>query len=221
MFCSQTYHCIKECPIAHEYVQTGKAVVINNRIHLPNGQPIPANIMGINLQAKIDAWIAGTVAAVPTHPSDSTFSRKPPPHATHSFEIIGKITYGESIRQAHIVEVQDVDDEQEDDDEDDDLFEVYATERRKCDTKASQLPELSWAKETEELTAPIIPTTTSSNEVSPSPAALTMAPSSANQDRTPQNLAGPTSLIPNTTPTSDPVVPSHCGHFRMLSMFSC
>ncbi|KAF8264868.1 hypothetical protein EI94DRAFT_1865800 [Lactarius quietus] len=50
VFCSQTDHRIKECPTAREYIMTGKAVVINNRIHLPNGQgpllrhlPIPPN----------------------------------------------------------------------------------------------------------------------------------------------------------------------------------
>lgn len=200
MFCSQTNHRIKDCPIAHEYVRTGKAVVINNRIHLSNGQPIPTNIMGVNLQAKIDTWNAGTVTTTPTHPTDSTFPRESPPHATHSFEIV----YNEPIRQAHIVEIQDVEEESEDDDEEDiDLFGVYATERKKRNAKASQLSELTRVEEIEEL---ITPATATPNEVSSSPIIPIEVPSSTN--KTQQNLAGPTSLIPDSLTTNNPFIPS-------------
>jgi hypothetical protein len=154
MFCSQTTHRIRECPIAHEYVRTGRAVIINNRIHLPNGQPIPSNVAGWNLQAKIDACIAGTTATAPTQPqaSDSAPTRDSLPHSAHSLEIVREVVYGESVRQAHIVEVQDV----EEDDEDTDLFEVYATERRKRNKKALQLPEFARPEESEEL-VPALP----------------------------------------------------------------
>ncbi|KAF8262850.1 hypothetical protein EI94DRAFT_1808196 [Lactarius quietus] len=80
VFCSQTNHRIKECPTAWEYIMTGKAVVIEN-CDSPN-------TAGRNLQAKLDAWIAGTVATAPTHPSEPVYPRDPPPHATHCFEII-------------------------------------------------------------------------------------------------------------------------------------
>ena len=149
MFCSQTNHLIKECPIAHEYVRTGRAVVINNRMHLPNGQPIPPNVTGVNLQAKIDVCLAGSATVTPTQPQTSdptsTPARDPPPHAAHCFEIVRQVVYGESVKQAHIVEVQDI----EEDEEDLDLFEVYAAERRKRNAKASQLPELARPEEIE------------------------------------------------------------------------
>ena len=60
--------------MAQEYIQSGKVVVINNWIHLPNGQPIRNNIFGRNLQAKIDAWISGTIVATSTHRPEASFT---------------------------------------------------------------------------------------------------------------------------------------------------
>ena len=197
IFCSQTNHRIKECPIAQEYIRSGKAVVIENRIHLPNGQPIPTNITGRNLQARIDTWIAGTVAAAPTHPSEPSFTREPPPHAAHCFEIVEDGSCGPPVQQAHIVEIQDNgsewdDDDNDDDDDDDevsDLFEVYATERRKRDAKVSQLPEFSQAKVSKEHEGPIIPPITVS-------------------DSMPSNKLPLASALPNVTSSSEDKTPS-------------
>ena len=124
IFCSQLNHLVKNCPIALEYVRSGRAVYINRRIHLPNGLPIPDDIPGSNLQARIDNW-AATQAASGTA---STFTHKAPPHAVHSLKVMK--SYGLPVRQAHIVEVLDSDSIGEEE-EDNDIFEVYTTERRK------------------------------------------------------------------------------------------
>ena len=207
MFCSQTNHCIKECPLAHEYIRTGKAIIINNQIHLPNGQPIPANIMGINLQAKIDAWLAGTAATAPTHPSDASFVRNPPPHTTHCFEIVTEGLYDQPVQQAHIVEIPTVESESKDEDDKDnfDLFEVYATERKKRNTKTSQLPELAQVEES------ITPTAASPNHMQSSKTPHTITPpdtSSSSKDKDTQNvnpsITPTTATCTNDTPSSAP-----------------
>ena len=197
MFCSQFEHRIKECPIAHEYCRTGKAVVIGNQIHLPNGQPIPPNIIGRNLQEKIDAWIAGTVASAPTQPSEPTFVRETPPHATHSFEIVTDKSYGQPVQRAHIAEVLDSASEDEweqsGDDEDPDIFEVYATERRKRAAKASQLTEFTLPKEPDESAAPTTATTdkTSTRQTPPKPASSSLTSGPSNKTNTVQSSPPP------------------------------
>jgi hypothetical protein len=140
-----------------EYIQSKKAMIVGNCMHLPNGQPIPFNSVGRNLKEKIDAWLAGSVAAVPPHPSDPAFNHDPPPHGTHCFEIVTKESYGQPVQEAHVVEVPTVEAENEldnEDDEDTDLFEVFAAEHRKRNTKVIQLPELAQAEEPEELITP-------------------------------------------------------------------
>ena len=218
MFCSHTDHRIKECPLAHEYVRTGKAVVVGNRIHLPNGQAIPSTLAGRNLQAKIDTWIAETVATAPTHPPDTSFSRDPPPHATHCFEIVKGGTHRPPVLQAHIVEIQDDDDELKGENDDDDLFEVYATERKKRNVKASQLPELTQPAYSEELVAPA--NTSSSGTSASKPPPITSFPDSpSSKGKTPLNATSsdaPAPAIPiGDLPTSS--TPRVAPQYRYLS----
>jgi len=40
-FCHGQGHRIRSCPIASEYLASGRTSVIEGRIHLPNGQPVP------------------------------------------------------------------------------------------------------------------------------------------------------------------------------------
>jgi hypothetical protein len=190
MFCSQTNHRIKDCPIAQDYIRTGRAVVINNRIHLHNGQPIPLTSVGRNLQEKIDAWLAGSSAAVPPHPSDPAYLRDNPPHATHCFEIISNSSYGLPVQEAHIVEVLPSEEEGSDN-EDADLFEVFATERKKRNTKVTQLPE--FAQEAEEVITPAA-ASTSTNQ---SPPAIIPEATPPSNDKPSQN----------TSPASAPAPP--------------
>ncbi len=191
-FCSKTEHRIRECPIAQEYVRTGRAVIVNDRIHLPNGQPIPSDTPGRNLQLKINSWIAGAMADAARN---SPFTRDSPPHATaSSFEIVGESTYGPPVQQAHIVEVPTTDNEPNDDNVEEvipssDLFDVYATEKKKRDAKASKLPEFAQASEST-TPAAASPSKASSSKTSPSTTSAGKAPAST-----------PTSTTANTPPS--------------------
>ena len=59
-FCCMPGHRIRGCPAAEEYVETGRVKIVNNRLHLPTGQPIPNYYgrRGLGLQASVDAWLA-------------------------------------------------------------------------------------------------------------------------------------------------------------------
>ncbi len=121
---------------------------------------------------------------------NSPFTRDSPPHATvSSFEIVGESTYGPPVQQAHIVEVPTTDNEPNDDNVEEvipnsDLFDVYATEKKKRDVKASKLPEFTQASES------TAPAAASSSKTSPSTTSSGKAPASA-----------PTSTTTNTPPS--------------------
>jgi len=135
-------------------------MVINNCIHLPNGQSISGNNSGSNLQTRIDAWLSSATAAPPNMTSASTFTCDTPPHTTLSFITVGLSTYGQAIQQAHIIEVTSTNGENEDENMQDDsldFFRVYTTEKKKRDAKASKLPKLTHAKK------PNMPATASQN----------------------------------------------------------
>jgi hypothetical protein len=57
-FCAQPGHRIRQCPTVREYIHAGRAVIKDDRIHLPVGQPIPSDDTGRGLQSAIDAWLA-------------------------------------------------------------------------------------------------------------------------------------------------------------------
>jgi len=188
-FCSKTEHRIQECLIAQEYVRTGQAVIVNDCIHLPNGQPIPSDTLGRNLQLKINSWIAGAMADAARN---SPFTHNSPPHATaSSFEIVGESTYGPPVQQAHIVKVPTTNNEPNDNNVEEvipnsDLFDVYATEKKKRDAKASKLPEFAQASES------TTPAAASLSKTSPSTTSSGKAPAS----------------IPTSTMTNAPPSPS-------------
>ena len=64
-FCALIGHRIRECKTAEEYVRSGRATVIGNRIHLPNGQPVPNDGTGRGIKASIDTWLASQSAPAP------------------------------------------------------------------------------------------------------------------------------------------------------------
>ena len=209
IFCSQPNHRIRECSLAQEYVQSKKAIIINDRMHFANGQPITPDNPGRNLQAKIDAWLAGSTTAVPPHTSDPTFKRDPPPHATHCFEIVSESSFGQPVPQAHIEEVSPIEEtiqRGDDGDEDVDLFEVFATERKKRNAKVTQLPELTPAKvseKPEELTTSVTTSPNSTHTVKPSSntAKDIPSPSTPHVDSSPTFVNDP---LPSSTSRAAP-----------------
>ena len=221
IFCSQSNHLIHKCTLVQEYIQSKKAMIVSNWLHLPNGQPIPSNITGCNLKERINAWLTGPMAAAPPHPSDSNFTRDAPPHAAaHCIEIIPASSYGQPVPQAHIDEVSLAEEEELDDegDEDMDLFEVFATEQKKQNAKATQLPELTPAEIPEQpkeltpsaaATSDSTHTTKHSSKHPPSDAKNVSSPSKPSAD-----IPSPLTLTNEPLPSSTSCAPPQ---YRYLS----
>ncbi|KAI9440219.1 hypothetical protein F5148DRAFT_1351104 [Russula earlei] len=71
-FCAQPGHGVRWCTIAEEYCYTGRIVIINSRLHLPNRQPIPISSNGRGLKDAVDAWLAANNAQVFSYPATPT-----------------------------------------------------------------------------------------------------------------------------------------------------
>ena len=137
-FCRAEGHRLRSCTTANEYIQSGRASWINERIHLPNGQPVPFDGTRRGLKASIDAWLTSQTAAAPT-PAQATavLTRDPPPHFGLPNASTSRI---EEVVESHILQVREAACPNEEEFSHD-IFEVFATEKKRGDkTKA---PELS------------------------------------------------------------------------------
>ena len=87
-FCSYLGHRIYSCSVAEEYVDTGRVKVINRRLYLPTGHPIPNDGRGLGLKAGVDAWLAANKQYSSTSTA-TTVQYDPPPHtASLSSEVL-------------------------------------------------------------------------------------------------------------------------------------
>ena len=64
-FCTQEGHRVRQCSAAKEYVASGRAIIQNDRIHLPNGQPVPNDASGRGIKGNIDNWLAAQFPSQP------------------------------------------------------------------------------------------------------------------------------------------------------------
>jgi len=71
VFCRTENHQVCDCALASEYVKSGRASIVNDHIHLLNGQPVPFDGSRRGLKASIDTWlntqIAPTAAPAQSH----------------------------------------------------------------------------------------------------------------------------------------------------------
>ena len=137
-FCRAEGHRLRSCASANEYLQTGRASWINNRLHLPNGQPVPFDGMRRRLKASIDAWLtAQSSAALPPAQTQAISACNLPPHLD-SCNASARI---EEVIESHILQVQEV---ATPDEEvfSQDIFEVFAAEKMKRPGKASEFSAL-------------------------------------------------------------------------------
>ena len=74
-FCLQPDHRIRMCLVANEYVCTGRAKVVGDKLCLPNNQRIPNDGSGRGIKASIDAWLTSQATAQTTAQAVSV----PPP----------------------------------------------------------------------------------------------------------------------------------------------
>ena len=194
-FCQNPGHRVRRCPIAEEYFDAGRISIINERIYLPNGQPVPNDGLNRGLRHSIDAWLARQSSSN-TSPS---FTRDSPPHKTFAIQTCG--TYPPLVAKAHIVEIADAESEDSgSDDEEDglDIFGVFATERKKKLAKAAKLPELA------------SPRKTRSSDSSPSTSKTT--PTASLTPASTPTLAPPSVSAPKSVPSSSStstVLPTH------------
>jgi len=56
-FCLQPDHHIRLCPIAMDYVYSGHATIVEDKICLPNRQRVPNDRSGRGIKASIDRWL--------------------------------------------------------------------------------------------------------------------------------------------------------------------
>ena len=140
-FCHGQGHRICECPTGNEYVLSGRATIINNRLHLPNGQPIPFDGSRRGLKASINSWLAAQSTIAPTGAQTHVvFVRDAPPHLDLCNASTSRI---EEVAKSHILQVREVVLAVEDEDPAEflhNIFEVFAAEKKK--DKASKAPEL-------------------------------------------------------------------------------
>ena len=88
-FCTQPNHGIRKCPIAMEYVRMDCTKVINDRLHLPNGQRIPNDGSNRGLKHGINTWFASGSSPAPTSTTSSNaipLQHEPPSQLALSFE---------------------------------------------------------------------------------------------------------------------------------------
>jgi hypothetical protein len=110
----QKGHHLHECPAAEEYVNTGRAIVCNNWIHLPNGQLVPNDGTGRGIKASIDNWLT----------------------AQYSSQAAAPTSQIEEVVETHILQVAEFSspppaNELEDEAMDSDIFEVYTMQKKK------------------------------------------------------------------------------------------
>ncbi|KAI9437811.1 hypothetical protein BJY52DRAFT_1196292 [Lactarius psammicola] len=151
---------------AEEYVDTGRVKIVNNRLFLPTGQPIPNDGHGLGLQASIDAWLSANVQSS-SDTATPTLQRDAPPHTTsYSFEIVPEPVVSTG---AYITE--EVDSDTGDSDKNYttdfyDMYEVFSTKKK--DSR------------------PFKPATTPTNPPSPPPAPVAPSATSTSTSRVPQ-----------------------------------
>jgi len=138
-FCRAEGHRVRSCALASEYVKSGRATYVNDRIHLPNSQPVPFDGTRQGLKGSINTWLA-TQSTPPPAPAQihTVYTRDPPPHFNAHSPSTSRI---EEVAESHIIQVADAVSPVEDEDQDfsNDIFEVFAAERK----KTGKAPELS------------------------------------------------------------------------------
>jgi hypothetical protein len=152
---------VRSCAIANEYLQSGRASVVDDRIHLPNGQPVPFDGSRRGLKANIDAWIAAQPVAAPAQAqSHAVFTPHYDSRNTSSSRI-------EEVIESHILQVREAAAPADSEDEfSHDIFEVFATEKKKRGNKPGKASELSAPPPTTQT-----PSATTATSAIPTPAA--------------------------------------------------
>lgn len=87
-FCGHLGHRIHACPGAEEYINSSHIQIINRRLYLPTGKPIPYDGRGLGLKASVDTWLAANQQFSSSGASTALQRDRPPHQASFSFEVI-------------------------------------------------------------------------------------------------------------------------------------
>jgi len=146
-FCTLLGHRLRECPTIREYLASGKALVINDRLYLANGQAIPNDGTGRGLKSSIDSWLAAQSASSTPPQTTSNSTRDTPPHiALNSSPRNNSSAHIEEVTETHMYQVSEtvsLESDNESDEVANDIFQVFATEKKKREANAAKLPELT------------------------------------------------------------------------------
>jgi hypothetical protein len=130
-FCLQPDHHIYLCPIAMDYVFFGRAIVVEDKICLSNGQHIHNNRSGQGIKVSIDRWLTSQNPPPP-----------PPKQHTTPPAYIREVAETNILQIAQITQVQTLRKEQCED-KDLNIFQVFTAKKKKRESKAIKVPELA------------------------------------------------------------------------------
>jgi len=128
-FCTLLGHRLRECPTIREYLASGKALVINDRLYLANGQAIPNDGTGRGLKSSIDSWLAAQSASSTPPQTTSNSTRDTPPHiALNSSPRNNSSAHIEEVTETHMYQVSEtvsLESDNESDEVANDIFQVF------------------------------------------------------------------------------------------------
>jgi len=138
VFCCTKGHQLRSYAAANEYIQSGHATWINDRINLLNRQPVPFDSSRHGLKASIDTWLASqTATALTPAQNQAIITHNPPPHL-NSHNTSARI---EEVIESHILQVREAPTLNKEEFLQD-IFKVFAAEKKKCSDKAPKLSAL-------------------------------------------------------------------------------
>jgi type IV secretory pathway VirB10-like protein len=120
----QKGHHLHKCPAVEEYINTGRVIIRDNWIHLPNGQPVPNDGTGHGIKASIDNWLT----------------------VQYLSQAVAPTAWIKEVVETHILQVAEFSSPpaaNELENEAMDIFEVFTAQKKKQEDKVTKLPKLS------------------------------------------------------------------------------
>jgi hypothetical protein len=175
----------------------GHALILEDRLSLPNGQQIPNDGTGCRLKHGIDAWLATQTQTTLMPVQQVSFTYDTPLHLSLKHNNSAPLAHIEEVIEAHVIQIIDNEEVLDSDSEDFiDLFQVFTAKRKKHETRCSKLPEL------QPLTSPT----------------KSILPASGNDNSLP--VPAPPA-IPSSSPVATPPIPTLLPTLAQASLQYC
>jgi hypothetical protein len=131
------------CPLTIKYVHTGHVKIIDDKMCLPNEQPIPNNGSRWGIKAGIDVWLTSQATPTPPPPCIAYVPPPPPPLPEQRAPPAAHI---EEVAKANILQVTQITQTPEQDPSKDgglNIFQVFAAKKKMHDSKVYQPAKLA------------------------------------------------------------------------------